>query len=103
MLEKLERIEQRYEELNRLMATPEVAADPDKIRRYAQEQAEIQDLVETFRKYRAVDEELEATREMLEDSLGEEMRGLVEEEIEALTARRSRRRVQPRAGGRTAP
>lgn len=90
MLEKLERIEQRYEELNRLMATPEVAADPDKIRLYAQEQAEIQDLIETFREYRAVGEELEATREMLEDNLNEEMRGLVEEEIEALAAREER-------------
>ncbi|MFQ5855216.1 MAG: peptide chain release factor 1 [Anaerolineae bacterium] len=88
MLEKLAQIEKRYEELNRLMATPEVATNPDKIRQYAQEQAEIQDLVETFRDYRNIDDELEATREMLEDSLGEEMRALVEDEIESLAARR---------------
>lgn len=88
MLEKLEQIEARYEELNRLMATPEVASDHDKIRKHAQEQAEIQDLVETFREYQAVDEELEATEEMLEDSLGDEMRTLVEEEVESLSARR---------------
>lgn len=90
MLDKLKSIEERYEELNRLMATPEVASDHDKIREYAQEQAEIQDLVETFREYRTVDEELESTEEMLEDSLGEEMRTLVEEEIEALSVRRDR-------------
>lgn len=88
MLDKLERIEERYEELNQLMAKPEVASDPNKIREYAQEQAEIKELVETFREYRDVDEELEATREMLEDSLGEEMRQLVKEEIEALSERR---------------
>jgi peptide chain release factor 1 len=72
------------------MATLEVATNPDKIREYAQEQAEIKDLVQTFRQYRAVDEELEATEDMLDGSLGEEMRLLVEEEIEALTSRRDR-------------
>ncbi len=90
MLEKLERIEQRYEELNRLMATPEMATDPDKIRQLAQEQAEIQDLVATFRAYRDVDQELEATWEMLEENLSNEMRALVEEEIERLSAERDR-------------
>ncbi|MFQ5594690.1 MAG: peptide chain release factor 1 [Anaerolineae bacterium] len=88
MLDKLERVEQRYVELNRLMATPEVATNPDRVRQYAQEQAEIQDLVGTFREYQAIDQELEDTREMLEDSLGDEMRALVEEEIGALAARR---------------
>ncbi len=90
MLEKLERIEDRYEELNRLMATPEVATNPDKIREYAQEQAEIKELVETFRQYRTIDEELESTQEMLDESLGEDMRSLVEEEIESLSTRRDR-------------
>jgi peptide chain release factor 1 len=90
MLEKLERVEQRYEELNRLMATPEVATDPARIRQYAQEQAEIQGLVEAFREYRAVSRELEDTQEMLEDSLSGEMRVLVEEEINTLSARRDR-------------
>jgi peptide chain release factor 1 len=88
MLEKLERVEQRYEELNQLMATPEVATNPDRIRRLAQEQAELQDLVETLRRYRAVEEELEDTEEMLEDSLGEEMHALVEDEIEKLSQKR---------------
>lgn len=90
MLDKLERVERRYEELNSLMATPEVATDPERIRLYAQEQAEIERLVETFRKYRSVDEELAATQKMLADSLGDEMRVLVEEEIAALAARRDR-------------
>ena len=84
MLEKLEQLEARYEELNRLMATPEVARDPDRIRRLAQEQAEIRELVETFRAYRAVTQELEETREMLDEALDDELRELVEEEIERL-------------------
>lgn len=90
MLEKLQRIEQRYEELNRLMATPEIAADHDKIRELAQEQSDFQDVVEAFREYRAVEAELEATEEMLEDSLGDEMHALVQDEIEKLSARRHR-------------
>jgi peptide chain release factor 1 len=88
MYEKLERLEERYEELNRLMATPEIAADHDKIRELAQEQSDIQELVDIFRQYRDIDAELEATQEMLEDNLGDEMHALVEEEIEKLSAQR---------------
>ena len=40
MLEKLAAVEARYEELNRLMADPQVATNPDLLREYGQETAE---------------------------------------------------------------
>ncbi|MBC7234688.1 MAG: peptide chain release factor 1 [Chloroflexi bacterium] len=87
MFEQLAEIETRYEELNRLLASPEVARDPDKIREYSQEQAEIADLVMAYREYRQVVEELEATRAMLEEETGPEMRELIQQEIEKLEGR----------------
>ena len=89
MLEKLALVEERYEELNHLMADPEVATDPTRLTEYAQERAEIEPLVQTYRQYKSILEELAQTESMLhDDELGEDMRDLVVEEIEKLKARR---------------
>jgi peptide chain release factor 1 len=84
MLEKLKLVEERYEELNRLLADPEVAADHDLVRQYAQERAGIEDLVEKYRQYKANESELSETRALLGGEESEEMVNLVEEEIERL-------------------
>jgi peptide chain release factor 1 len=84
MLEKLELVVQRYEELNNLMADPEVATNPDLVREYAQEQAEIAGLVQKYRQYKANASELSETRTLLEGEESEEMVNLVQEEIERL-------------------
>ena len=39
--EKLASLRERYDELNGLLALPETAADPDQLRRYAQEHAQL--------------------------------------------------------------
>ena len=87
MLEKLETLEKRYEELNRLMAQPEVAADFERLNNLAKEQAGISDLVAKYREYKKISQSLEETRAMLEKDLEEEMTTLVGEELENLEAR----------------
>ena len=88
MLEKLALVEERYEELNRLMATPEVATDYIRLKELAQEQAEIEELVQTYRQYKANEQELSETEAMLQEGGDEELEELAREEIERLTARR---------------
>jgi peptide chain release factor 1 len=87
MLKKLELIEKRYEELNSLMADPEVATNHDLLREYAQEQAEIEDLVQKYRQHKANENELSEIRTLLEDAESEEMVNLVQEEVERLKGR----------------
>ncbi|MBC7241278.1 MAG: peptide chain release factor 1 [Anaerolineae bacterium] len=87
MLEKLARIEERYEELGRLMADPAVASDPDKLIAYAQERAELEEIVETFRAYKALREEIEKTRQLLREADDPELESLAREELEALEER----------------
>jgi peptide chain release factor 1 len=84
MFEKLEAVEVRYEELNHLMADPQVVTNPDRLREYGQEAAELEGLVQAYRHYRQVRDQLAETRAMLGDGLDDEMRALVEDEIEAL-------------------
>jgi len=87
LVDKLEKVEQRYQELERLLADPEVATDYMLVRDYSQERADIAELVEVYREFRTVENELEDTRPMLDDELSEEMHALVEQEIEELEAR----------------
>lgn len=88
LFEKLDSIEKRYEELNRLMAQPEVATDIERLQELAREQASIQELVESYRQYKATEKSLEEARSMLDGGLDEEMVALVKEEIEGLKTRR---------------
>jgi len=81
MLDKVKLIEERYEELNRLMADPEVVADHVRLAEYAREQAEIEELVQVYRRYRALEKELADARELMEGEEDADMRSLAEQEI----------------------
>jgi peptide chain release factor 1 len=84
MLDKVKLVEERYEELNQLMADPEVVTDHVKIAEYAQEQAEIEELVQAYRRYKALEAELADTRELLDLEEGAEMLELAEQEVARL-------------------
>jgi len=87
MLERLETLEKRYEELNQLMAQPEVAADFERLQSLAKEQAGISDHVVKYREYKKTSQALEETRAMLEKGLDDEMAELVKDELASLEAR----------------
>jgi peptide chain release factor 1 len=90
MLNKLALVEERYKELNRLMADPEIATDHIRLKELAQEQAEIKELVQIYRQYKANEQELSETEAMLQEGGDEELEELVKEEIERLTARQEK-------------
>lgn len=90
MWDRLDQLEKRYQELDRQMARPEIATDPDKLQALAREKAEIEDLVVKYRAYRATTRELEDTRAMLDGALDEEMSIMVKQEIKKLEAKQER-------------
>jgi len=90
MLERLESIERRYEELNNLMAQPEVAVDFKKLQNLAKERANLGEIVTRYREYKATMKSLEDTQAMLNDSLDEEMSALAKEESGNLQRKRER-------------
>jgi len=87
--DRLMRVEERYAELERLMAEPKVGADYSQLRQYSQERAAISELVEVHRQSRSVRQELEKTRGMLENEADEDMRTLVQQEIARLEGQES--------------
>ena len=90
MLDRLARIEKRYQELGQQMATPEVASDLKQLQALAQERASLEGLVAKYRKYKATAKSLEETRVMLGDGLDEDMTALVKQEIESLESQLDR-------------
>ena len=87
MFDKLQAIEERYDKLMALIADPAVQADQQEYRRHTRGLSEIQPLVEQFREYKAVAEELAETRELAAGD-DEDLRELAEEELSALEGRR---------------
>jgi peptide chain release factor 1 len=87
MWDKLEQIEKHYEELDRQIALPEFATDPEKLQALAQEKAGVEELVTRYRAYRTTEKELEDTRAMLDGAMEEDMSAMVKQEIEKLEAK----------------
>ena len=88
MLEKLQSIENKYLELESLISDPDVMQDMGRWQRYSKEHAALASIVEKVREYKKVCSGLEDTRAMLDESLDDEMRKLVEEELAGLKARK---------------
>jgi len=88
MLDKLTDLEKRYEELTRFLADPQVVSDPEKIRRHGQERAQLEEIVNKYRRYKTLESELTSTRAMLEEDLEPEMVELVRKETQALEEER---------------
>jgi len=84
MLDRLERIEKRYQELDEQMSAPEVASDLKQLQALAQERASIEDVVTKYREYRTTAKSLEETKAMLDDGLDDEMTALTKQELESL-------------------
>src|SRR5690349_24841702 len=85
MFEKLLSVESKYEQMMAEMADPAVQADNARFRSHSKALSDMQPLVDTFREYKDVLAQIEATRQMLEDP---DMRELAEDEMAQLTARR---------------
>jgi len=90
MLDRLERIEQRYLEIDRQMSRPEVASDLKQLQELAQERSGLEEVVVKYRKYKAASKSLAETRVMLDDGLDEEMTELVKQEVANLESQQEK-------------
>ena len=77
MFDKLEEVEKRYEELNKLISDPEIIADQNIFKKHMKEQSMLVDVVEKFREYKKVKEAMEDAEELMSDP---EMKEIAEAE-----------------------
>ncbi|MDI3339018.1 MAG: peptide chain release factor 1 [Sphaerobacter sp.] len=86
---KLDELEARYDELDRLLADPEVATSPEKLAAYGRERADLEEVVTAYRARKRIDAELEEAEALLHSG-DPELEELAEEELKRLRAERER-------------
>ncbi len=89
LMQKLASLAERYEELNTLMAQPEILDDLSLLQRYGREHAELEDVVHQYNELVNTDKQIAEAQEMYESD-DPEMRDLAFEEIERLKEERER-------------
>src|SRR5262249_45811557 len=87
MFDKLNSIESRYDELMTRLGSPEIQGDPAEYRKSAKTLAELEPLVQKFREYKAVQQDISGAED-LASGADPEMRDLAREELKSLEVRR---------------
>ncbi len=101
VLDKLAELEQRFEELERLLADPEIVTDPQRLAQLGRERAELEEIVTVYRQLKETDRQIAEAEELLEGE-DPELAALAADELERLREYREtlyqdlRRRLVPR-------
>ena len=86
MLDKLAQIESRYEELANELSSSELLSNPSAYTKAAKQHRSLGEIVEKYRSYKSLAEQLNGARELAAGSDDADMRELAQIEIESLTA-----------------
>ena len=76
MFQKLEAVEKRYEELNKLISDPEVISRQNEWKNLMKEHSDMTDIVEKYREYKKVKGAYDEAQEMLADKDLKELAGM---------------------------
>jgi peptide chain release factor 1 len=89
VLDKLEELNKRYEELSVELARPEVISDPSRLRKAAKEQADLDDIIKTYRVLTGLTREIDDLEAMVRSEEDPELVGLAREDLPALKERQA--------------
>ena len=83
MMDKIEELERRYQELEALLSDPVVISNQPEFRKFSREHSDLSELVAVYRRYRKVLGEIADNRELLADP---DMKEMAEDELKSLEA-----------------
>lgn len=81
MIEQLEAIVQKHQELTELLSDPDVIKNQEKFRRYAKSHADLEHKVNMYQRWQELDRQLSNAENMLRTEQDPEMKELIEQEI----------------------
>ena len=87
MLDRLTQIETRYDEVQAQLQDPDVVARPDQLRELGKINAELEEIVLPFRRYKKALDEAASARQMAREESDPEMKAMAEAEYELQQAR----------------
>ena len=85
----LEKLDSRYQELEGLLASPEVVCDKQQYNRYAKELSDIQEAVYLFRQYRQACREIQDLQQVIKEKADKELLELAKTELVDLGAKKA--------------
>ena len=86
MFENLVEVEKRFQELSEKLSRSEIFQNPLQYKRVAKEHAQLQEILEVYQRYRALERQINENQELLSEE-DEELRGLAKAEIQSLRDR----------------
>lgn len=81
MLDRLEKVRQRYEEIGRLLSDPVVISNSDKLRDLSKEHSDLTPLIKSYERYCKLKSDLAGLKEITETSSDPEMKQLAYDEL----------------------
>lgn len=87
MIERLETIEKRYNELTQVLMDPDVGNDIKRMTEASKEQASLQAAYDLYQEYKHLQNEIAANQELLDEGDDPDIKEMAEMEITELTAR----------------
>jgi peptide chain release factor 1 len=85
MIDRIEELERRYQELEALLSDPDIISNQPEFRRLSREHNDLSPLVAAYRQHRIILEQIEGNRELLSDP---DMKEMAEEELASLEQQR---------------
>jgi peptide chain release factor 1 len=89
LVNKLEAIQMRYDEVSQLIVDPAVIADMDRYIKLNKEWKDLGDIVKAYKEYKDLISNIESSREMMSSEEDPDMKEMAKEEFEAATARKA--------------
>ncbi|MCZ6768595.1 MAG: peptide chain release factor 1 [Acidobacteria bacterium] len=90
MFQKLQALEEKFEALSLMLGDAELIAVPTKYRQTAQAHAELKEIIDKFREYKAISQEIAGTKRLLEEEQEEELLEMAREEFQQLEEQKAR-------------
>src|SRR4026208_2508565 len=87
MLDKLEQIVSRYEELTQELSSPELLSNPSAYGKAAKQHRTLEEVLQKYQAWKGLKAELADARELLDAADDEEMREMARIELESLQTR----------------
>jgi peptide chain release factor 1 len=86
VFDRLEAVEQHYEELGRLMSDPDMVSDYTKMQEYGRERSDNEEVVNTYREFKAALSARDDANSIIAEGGDPEMTALAQEEVERLNS-----------------
>jgi len=88
LLDKLKQIEEKYEELTRLLSDPEIFSDYTKSQKYSKERSELEEIVKKIDEYKKILSGISEAEEIINAGADDGLKELAEAELEELRGKK---------------